>query len=352
MADAGPDVDGTSNTSNEKPTACVFIRKKKRPAGGRGGQRKPGAPHAVDRRTAAEDSDDSDDGDAESAVVAADKKRLRGVNSATTRIGKREKRVRLTYEGDRSAKISGPTDGGATATIETETAQDRDAQAIFERQQKINAETKGAADDKIYRGMNGYQVLNERKDTMGGNAYKGITMKGPQRAALNIRSTVRWDYAPDICKDYKETGYCGYGDSCVFLHDRSDYKFGWQIDAELDGGRYAPRNDDEGPQDVRRYEIDSSDDDELPFACYICRNPFKKPVVTKCKHYFCETCALKHYKKTTKCFVCGAQTNGVFNPAKDILKKIEEKKQAAETDGQQLNEANSESDDHNEDTES
>ena len=44
--------------------------------------------------------------------------------------------------------------------------------------------------------------------------------------------THRWDYAPDICKDYKETGFCGFGDSCKFLHDRSDYKFGWQLENE------------------------------------------------------------------------------------------------------------------------
>ncbi|GAU19008.1 hypothetical protein TSUD_193460 [Trifolium subterraneum] len=39
---------------------------------------------------------------------------------------------------------------------------------------------------------------------------------------------------------------------------------------------------------------DDSDDDSLPFACFICRNPFVDPVSTKCKHYFCEHCALKH----------------------------------------------------------
>ena len=37
---------------------------------------------------------------------------------------------------------------------------------------------------------------------------------------------------PDICKDYKETGFCGYGDSCKFLHDRGDYKSGWQLERE------------------------------------------------------------------------------------------------------------------------
>ncbi|GJP45987.1 hypothetical protein CLOM_g5615 [Closterium sp. NIES-68] len=55
---------------------------------------------------------------------------------------------------------------------------------------------------------------------------------GPLRASTHIRWSVRFDYQPDLCKDYKETGYCGYGDSCKFLHDRGDYKAGWQIERE------------------------------------------------------------------------------------------------------------------------
>ena len=35
--------------------------------------------------------------------------------------------------------------------------------------------------------------------------------KGPIRAPAHLRATVRWDYQPDICKDYKETGVCGFG---------------------------------------------------------------------------------------------------------------------------------------------
>lgn len=39
------------------------------------------------------------------------------------------------------------------------------------------------------------------------------------------------------------------------------------------------------------------EDDGLPFACYICRENWgdikSDPVVTKCRHYFCESCALK-----------------------------------------------------------
>jgi RING finger protein 113A len=128
---------------------------------------------------------------------------------------------------------------------------------------------------------------------------------------------VRWDYQPDICKDYKETGFCGFGDNCKFLHDRGDYKSGWQIDRELEQQSKQPV----AAVDVRQFEIASEEEEEgLPFACFICRKPFTRPVVTRCKHYFCEACALDHFRKTTKCFVCGGKTFGSFNPAKVSLR--------------------------------
>jgi len=60
--------------------------------------------------------------------------------------------------------------------------------------------------------------------------------QGPIRAPAHLRSTIRWDYQPDICKDFKETGFCGFGDSCKFMHDRTDYKLGWQLEREYAQG--------------------------------------------------------------------------------------------------------------------
>ncbi len=100
---------------------------------------------------------------------------------------------------------------GATAIVEFETEKDRDAQAVFQRSLDINKELKGKADDGIYRGMNNYAQYYEKKDTAMGNAASGSNRKGPMRAPENLRVTVRWDYQPDICKDYKETGFCGFG---------------------------------------------------------------------------------------------------------------------------------------------
>lgn len=42
---------------------------------------------------------------------------------------------------------------------------------------------------------------------------------------------------------------------------------------------------------------DDDDDDELPFACFICRKPWDElstAVITQCKHYFCEPCAITY----------------------------------------------------------
>lgn len=44
--------------------------------------------------------------------------------------------------------------------------------------------------------------------------------------------------------------------------------------------------------------------------------------MTKCQHYFCEKCALERYRKSTRCFVCSAQTSGVFNPAKKLMERL------------------------------
>ncbi|XP_073964589.1 RING finger protein mdlc [Choristoneura fumiferana] len=213
----------------------------------------------------------------------------------------------------------------ATATYELDTERDRDAQAIFEKAQKINEELQGQADDKVYRGLNNYAQYYKKRDTAAGNASSGLVRKGPIRAPANLRATVRWDYQPDICKDYKETGFCGFGDSCKFLHDRSDYKHGWQLERE----EIAPSGGGGGGDSD--YEVHS--DEELPFRCFICRSSFTDPVVTRCKHYFCEKCALENYKKSTRCFICNAQTSGVFNPAKELEAKLKKNSDDDDDDG-------------------
>ena len=150
---------------------------------------------------------------------------------------------------------------------------------------------------------------------------------------------MRFDYQPDICKDYKETGYCGYGDACKFMHDRGDYKSGWEMERDWQAKEKAEKERKMnghkrggGDESDESDEDDDEDDDELPFACFLCRKTWDKesdPVVTKCQHYFCEHCALKHHAKNPRCFVCDAPTNGLFNVAHDIVKRMKADAKAA-----------------------
>ncbi|XP_060520796.1 E3 ubiquitin-protein ligase RNF113A [Cylas formicarius] len=299
--------------------SCNFIFKK-RLIKGRGSRR---------RQSSSEDDNDKNQNEsAEQSVVVKPRKRKIKENPnklSTSKLQKKQSEdnedssseddVLVSYKSTRSAVPEGPQDQGATAILEIETQKDRDAQAIFEKRLQVNKDLEGKQDDKIYRGINNYMQYYKPKDTAAGNASSGLVRKGPIRAPENLRATVRWDYQPDICKDYKETGFCGFGDSCKFLHDRSDYKHGWQLEREWQEGRYGEDSDDD-----KKYEI-SSTDEELPTECPICKGEFVDPVVSKCNHYFCEKCALERYKKTIKCFVCNAQIT-TFNPGRKLSAKL------------------------------
>ena len=168
---------------------------------------------------------------------------------------------------------------------------------------------------------------------------------GPQKAPANVRTITVTDFAPDVCKDYKQTGFCGFGDSCKFLHMREDYKQGWQLDKDWEkAGNSNNRNSKSGGGKVmasasaRRKaaeegDIDENDEEKLdellegvPFACVICKKPYTMPIVTGCGHYFCEKCALQRFGKNPNCAVCGAGTGGQFNGAKNLKRLLEKKK--------------------------
>ncbi|KMZ73309.1 Zinc finger CCCH domain-containing protein 1 [Zostera marina] len=241
--------------------------------------------------------------------------------------------VSAVFHFESSKEIQVENDSKATASLQTETEFDRDSRALREKvlkkagdALKRSGEASNSATNtstkQLYSGIHGYTDYKagfRREQTVASEKAGGS--HGPLRTSAHIRASVRFDYQPDICKDYKETGYCGFGDSCKFMHDRGDYKSGWQMEKEWEEKeklrkRALAMGEKEDDED------DDEDDDELPFACFICRQPFVDPVVTKCKHYFCEHCALKHHSKNKKCFVCNKPTLGMFNTAHEIKKRI------------------------------
>ena len=208
-------------------------------------------------------------------------------------------------------------DNKATASSEQDTDHSRDAQAQYEAAQKMWEDGGDTAADgtKIYRGAKAYRQYTGKSESFDGQVMSGA---GPARAPVHYRATSRFDYQPDVCKDFKDTGYCGYGDACKFLHDRSDYKSGWQLERQWDEEQKAKKHAlalaaFEESESGSKQPSKAVKDDGLPFACLICREPWhvkSNPVVTKCEHYFCESCALKNAIKTKRCYVCAENTGG------------------------------------------
>jgi RING finger protein 113A len=169
-----------------------------------------------------------------------------------------------------------------------------------------HGEAEEEAPDGVYKGQKAYRT-HLKKDK---EAPKAMRI-GPQRSTSTIRTVTIVDYQPDVCKDYKETGYCGFGDTCKFLHDRGTYLAGWQLDKLA-----------ENPKKQVEDVSDTDSDEDIPFACLICRKPYTDPVVTRCGHYYCSSCAIKRYAKNPKCLACGAPTGGIFNRADKIIAKL------------------------------
>lgn len=158
---------------------------------------------------------------------------------------------------------------------------------------------------------------------------------GPIKAPTNIRTITVTDFAPDVCKDYKQTGFCGFGDNCKYLHAREDYKAGWQLDREWENVTRGRKMAGTTVASASRGEVEEEGGEEeaalegIPFACVICRGKYRNPVVTRCGHYFCEACALGRYRKDPSCAACGSGTGGVFNVAKNLKRLLERKREVA-----------------------
>ena len=207
---------------------------------------------------------------------------------------------------------------------------------------------------------------NERIASFSRNAPRSKFLAGPLRATTFVRTTARFDYQPDVCKDYRDTGFCGFGDTCIYLHDRGDTKSGWEMEREYEdtkkreldkrskememfmysmmnnGGGGGDGGGGKGEKTTDPFDGNNDNDivdDGVPFACHICRKSFTNPIITSCGHYFDEGCLLAHLRgssttvesssssssaaaATMACPICNKDTHGVMNyPTKLFAKK-------------------------------
>jgi RING finger protein 113A len=315
---------------------------KKRGAKGKANIRKrPATPPPANNS----DSDDSDYTSSEDEAGQRVKRRKK--NNAVINASSRNntsstanEHSAIVFEADRSVPITSTND--ATKRVDW---YDEDAKLLGKTRPLPKSSLGGEnAADGTYKGLANKTTFIPK------NPNAPDRKVGPIKAATNIRTVTTTDFAPDVCKDYKQTGFCGFGDNCKFLHAREDYKQGWQLDREWEnvtkgkkniGGKVvasANRDAKEGDDD----EADEALLEKIPFACIICKGPYKEPIVTRCGHYFCLPCALQRYRKDPSCAACGSGTNGVFNTAKTLKRLLEKKRERQEKKRQRAIEAGEE----------
>ncbi|KAI8021166.1 Zinc finger CCCH domain-containing protein 1 [Camellia lanceoleosa] len=260
-----------SEPQNQPEPVCNFFRK-------------PSKNKNIRKRTFDENEDEAEDSKTESSLIHNKKKPPQPDNKLHFSTG--------------PSKCSMPSKSNVESTTPIfQCSSNQRERVLKQAETALKGKSKNPGDEKLYKGIHGYTDYKagfRREQTV--SAEKAGGSHGPLRASAHIRVSARFDYQPDICKDYKETGYCGYGDSCKFMHDRGDYKSGWQMEEWDEAQKARKRNLAMGGDDMDEGTADHSDEDDedaLPFACFICRQPFVDPVVTRCKHYFCEHCALK-----------------------------------------------------------
>ena len=234
------------------------------------------------------------------------------------------------YAADRSTTIAANDDATKASTWYTDASLAADtavATAKAKRQERGDDE----GNDGAYKGSAQYSSFIQKNPE--------ARIVGPVKAPTNVRTITVTDFAPDVCKDYKQTGFCGFGDSCKFLHAREDYKQGWQLDKEWEKAGKSnakPNTTKEGASQDGLTEEEKLLEN-IPFKCIICKEDYKTPVVTKCGQYFCEKCAMGRYMREKKrtCANCGQDTGGSFGVARKLKELLEKKRRREDEKGEE-----------------
>ncbi|SMR48615.1 unnamed protein product [Zymoseptoria tritici ST99CH_1E4] len=266
----------------------------------------------------ASESDYTDD----EGGVRVKRRKREGVTTSNTGPRRAQDLSKSTaFAADRTTTLSANDDATKASNWYTDAALAAKDAGANAKQGKDAAETAAEREQGTYQGTAQYSTFISKNPD--------ARQMGPVKAPTNVRTITVTDFAPDVCKDYKQTGFCGFGDSCKFLHAREDYKQGWQLDKEWESvgskkkkaGADGKGGDDDMDEEEKMLE-------KIPFACVICKEGYKNPVVTKCGHYFCEKCAMGRYMKEKKksCAACGADTNGSFGVARKLKDLLEKKK--------------------------
>ncbi|KAK7916956.1 pre-mRNA splicing factor cwc24 [Apiospora marii] len=316
------------------PIAPVSLFKKRGAKGKAAMRKRPATPPPAERNSDSDSDYTSSENESGQRVKRRKKNSAVVTASSKNNVSAPQHESATLFEADRSVPMTSTNDATKQSNW-----YDEDKNLLGKTRampSKTSADTpdEPAQPDGTYKGLANSNNFIQKNP----NAPKKSV--GPIKAPTNIRTVTTTDFAPDVCKDYKQTGFCGFGDNCKYLHAREDYAQGWKLDREWEnvtkgkknlGGTVVASADRSG-----RSKDDDDDEtteaamlEKIPFACIICKGPYRSPVVTRCGHYFCEPCALQRYRKDPSCAACGSGTSGVFNNAKKLSQLLDKKREKA-----------------------
>lgn len=75
-----------------------------------------------------------------------------------------------------------------------------------------------SAPDGTYKGTANYSSFIQKNPDAPNKQF------GPIKAPTNVRTVTVMDFAPDVCKDWKQTGWCGFGMSLDTHQKKNEYR--------------------------------------------------------------------------------------------------------------------------------
>jgi RING finger protein 113A len=187
---------------SEAPEAPVAIFKKRGAKGKSNLRKRPATPPP-----AASDSDDSDYSSSEDESGQRVKRRKKNavVTASSKDAGSSAAGKDLSatvYTADRSVPITSVNDATKQSNWYDEGKDELSAKNLLGSARSKPTSTAGQPDG-TYKGLaNQTSFIQKNPDA----PQRSV---GPMKAPTNIRTITITDYAPDVCKDYKQTGFCG-----------------------------------------------------------------------------------------------------------------------------------------------
>lgn len=187
-----------SDAENEPVAAPVAVFKRRGAKGKANIRKRPATPPPANSDS---DSDYSSSEDEAGHRVKRRKKMTTITATSKDHVTRDRDAVAATFAADRNAAMSTGNDATKASNWYDEGAKDELSAKNLLGSTRSGAKTSDAAPDGTYKGLaNQTSFIQKRPDAPSRTV-------GPVKAPTNIRTITITDYAPDVCKDYKQTGF-------------------------------------------------------------------------------------------------------------------------------------------------